>query len=46
MGLSVALRLARLLGGDIVVRSTPAHGTTVTIRIPQHAPSPAGTAAA
>ncbi len=39
MGLSVALRLTRLLGGDIDVRSTPEHGTTVSVRIPQHAPA-------
>ncbi len=48
MGLSVALRLTRLLGGDIDVRSTPERGTTVTVRIPQHAPasSQSGSAAA
>jgi signal transduction histidine kinase len=39
IGLSVARRLAHLLGGDIEVRSTPGKGTLFTLRIPQEAPA-------
>ncbi|HEX9106396.1 MAG TPA: PAS domain-containing sensor histidine kinase, partial [Longimicrobiales bacterium] len=39
MGLSVAQRLTHLLGGEIDVRSVSGRGTTVTVRIPQHAPN-------
>ena len=45
IGLSVARRLAHLLGGDIDVRSTPGNGTLFTLRIPQKAPA-SGVAAA
>lgn len=34
LGLSVARRLARLLGGDVEVQSDPGAGTTFTARIP------------
>jgi len=45
MGLSVALRLTRLLGGDIDVRSTPAQGTCFTVHIPQRSPAMAASGA-
>jgi signal transduction histidine kinase len=34
IGLSVSRKLARLLGGDISVRSTPQQGTTFTLQLP------------
>ena len=34
IGLSVSRKLARLLGGDISVRSTPQEGTTFTLKLP------------
>ena len=35
IGLSVARRLARLLGGDVTVTSRPGEGSTFTARIPK-----------
>jgi signal transduction histidine kinase len=35
IGLSVARRLARLLGGDITVTSRPGEGSTFTARLPR-----------
>lgn len=35
IGLSVSRKLARLLGGDIELRSTPADGTTFTLKLPR-----------
>ncbi|WP_326834902.1 ATP-binding protein [Amycolatopsis rhabdoformis] len=44
LGLPYARRLAELLGGSLTLRSTPREGTTVTLRLPTHAPGedPAG----
>jgi signal transduction histidine kinase len=35
IGLSVARRLARLLGGDVTVTSQPGQGSTFTARVPR-----------
>jgi signal transduction histidine kinase len=34
LGLSLARRLARLLGGEIVVRSAPGEGSTFQVELP------------
>lgn len=38
LGLTVTRRLANLLGGDVVVMSTPGEGTTFTVTLPVKAP--------
>ncbi|MEX0891010.1 MAG: HAMP domain-containing sensor histidine kinase [Gemmatimonadota bacterium] len=38
LGLGVARRLARLLGGDILVHSSPGEGSTFTLRLPSAGP--------
>jgi PAS domain S-box-containing protein len=45
LGLDISRRLARMLGGDLVVISEPGHGSTFTARIPAEvvAPAPAPT---
>ncbi len=39
LGLSVARRLARLLGGDLALESTPGEGTRFTVTLPLRAPA-------
>jgi len=41
LGLSVARQLARLLGGDVSVRSTIGEGSVFTVDLPLNAPDPA-----
>ena len=38
LGLTVARRLAQLLGGDVTVESTPSVGSTFRVRLPRSAP--------
>ncbi len=40
LGLSVSLRFAHLLGGDIAVETEPGVGTTFTVRLPVRVPAP------
>lgn len=42
LGLPYARRLTELLGGSLTLRSTPAAGTVVTVRLPVTGPPPAG----
>jgi signal transduction histidine kinase len=40
LGLSVSRRLARLLGGDVTVRSEPGQGSTFVVSLPIEPPAP------
>lgn len=39
LGLAVAARLARAMGGDVAVESEPGQGSTFTLRLPRAAPA-------
>jgi CheY-like chemotaxis protein len=39
LGMALSRRLARMMGGDLRVASTPGHGTTFTLSLPAVAPS-------
>jgi PAS domain S-box-containing protein len=41
LGLAICQRLARQLGGDVTVRSTPSVGSTFTLTVPVGLPAPA-----
>ncbi|HEY0834477.1 MAG TPA: ATP-binding protein [Azospirillum sp.] len=38
LGLSIVLRMAKLMGHEVTVRSTPGRGSVFTIIVPRHAP--------
>ncbi|MBO6504547.1 MAG: hypothetical protein JJ850_04090 [Kordiimonadaceae bacterium] len=46
LGLPLVNRFLELLGGSMTIRSAPAHGTSVTVELPEAAPKSKDTAAA
>jgi adenylate cyclase len=42
LGLAITRKLARMMGGDVTVESTPGKGSVFAVRLPASAASPAG----
>jgi len=42
LGLAITRKLARMMGGDVTVESTPGKGSVFAVRLPASAPNPAG----
>jgi signal transduction histidine kinase len=42
LGLTITRKLARMMGGDVTVESTPGKGSVFAVRLPASAANPAG----